>query len=209
MEATKRFVNSTYTFWVLLALPSIPLILALTESGGGRRGPAHEILETSGILATFLLIIAMSLSPLRAIFSKSRIVSWLIQRRRYIGIAAFSYSLVHLAFYFVDLGSLQAALEEFTTPIILTGWVALFIFIPLAVTSNVVMMRVMGWRRWKMLQRSVYVAAVLVMAHWLIVEPEPGPLLFFGVLGLLESCRIWLTLAKRRSGKELQQLAEA
>ena len=209
MEGTKKFLNSSYFFWALLALPSLQMIVTLMGDDGTARGPAHEILEGSGVLATFLLIIAMSLSPLRVIFPKSRIVAWLIQRRRYIGIAAFSYSLVHLAFYFVDLGSLQAALDEIAAPIILTGWVALFIFIPLAFTSNVVMTRVMGWRRWKMLQRSVYVAAVLIMAHWLIVEPEPGPLVFFGVLGLLESCRIWLTLTNRKSRKEMQQLAEA
>ena len=185
MTAAKKFLNSPYFFWALLALPSVQMILTLVGDGGGRRGPSHEILEGSGVLATFLLIIAMSLSLLHTIFSKSRVTDWLLQRRRYIGVAVFSYSLVHLAFYFVDLGSLQVVLEELTTPIIITGWLALFIFIPMAITSSALMTQAMGWRRWKMLQRGVYPAAILVMAHWLIVEPEPGPVIFFAVLGVL------------------------
>ena len=209
MTAAKKLLNSPYFFWALLALPSIQMILTLLADGGGRRGPSHEILEGSGVLATFLLIIAMSLSPLQTIFSKSRIAAWLLQRRRYIGVAVFSYSLVHLAFYFVDLGSLQVVLEELTTPIILTGWAALFIFIPMAVTSNATMARAMGWRRWKVLQRGVYPAAILVMAHWLIVEPEPGPVISFGLLGALVFCRLWLQLTNRKFGEELNQPAEA
>ena len=209
MTAAKKFLNSPYFFWALLALPSVQMILTLVGDGGGRRGPSHEILEGSGVLATFLLIIAMSLSPLHTIFSKSRVTDWLLQRRRYIGVAVFSYSLVHLAFYFVDLGSLQVVLEELTTPIIITGWLALFIFIPMAITSSALMTQAMGWRRWKMLQRGVYPAAILVMAHWLIVEPEPGPVIFFAVLGALEFCRLWLRLTNRKFGRELHQHAEA
>ncbi len=64
MTAAKKLLNSPYFFWALLALPSIQMILTLLADGGGRRGPSHEILEGSGVLATFLLIIAMSLSPL-------------------------------------------------------------------------------------------------------------------------------------------------
>ena len=209
MTAAKKLLNSPYFFWALLSLPSIQMIVTLVGDGGGSRGPAHEILEWAGVLATFLLIIALGLSPLQAIFPKSRVVAWLLRRRRYIGVAVFSYSLVHLAFYLVDLGSLRAVLDELTAPVILTGWVALFIFIPMAVTSNAVMTRAMGWRRWKMLQRGVYPAAVLVMAHWLIVELEPGPVIFFALLGALELCRLWLTLTNRKSGHQLRQSAEA
>ena len=195
----------------MLALPSIQLLLTLEAGSRGGRGgsAAHEIVEGSGILATFLLLIALSLSPLRSIFPNSLVVNWLLQRRRYIGIAAFSYSVVHLAFYFADLGSLREVLAEFATPGILTGWVALFIFIPVAITSNAVMTRVMGWRHWKMLQRGVYVAAILVLAPWLIVDTEPGPLMFFGALALLECYRMWRNLKKRESSEVLVDRASA
>lgn len=194
-------VNSSYFFWAVLALPSIMLLLNLAEESRGNRGPSavHEIVEGSGVLATFLLLIALSLSPLQSIFPRSRVVGWLVERRRYIGIAAFSYSVVHLAFYFVDIGSVREVVGEFATPGILTGWVALFIFIPMAITSNAVMTRAMGWQYWKMLQRGVYVAAVLILAHWLIVDTEPAPLIFFGVLALLECYRLWRNRNKRET----------
>ena len=136
-------------------------------------------------------------------------MAWLLRRRWYVGVAVFSYSLVHLASYFVDLGSIQAVLQGLATPIILSGWVALFIFIPMAATSDAIMTRAMGWQRWKMLQRCVYLATVLVMAHWLIVQAEPGPVILFAPLGALEFCRIWLTVANRNSDKELPQPTEA
>ena len=201
--ALTKIASSPYFFWAVLALPSIQLLLTLEEGSRGNRGPsaAHESVEGSGVFATLLLLFALSLSPLQSIFPKSRVVRWLVKRRRYIGIAAFSYSVVHLAFYFVDVASAREVLAEFAAPGILTGWVALFIFIPLAITSNAVMTRAMGWRHWKTLQRSAYVAAVLVLAHWLIVDTEPGPLIFFGVLALLECCRLWRNLTNRESRK--------
>lgn len=117
-------------------------------------------------------------------------MEWLIHRRRPIGVAVFFYAVIHLAFYLVDLGSIRDALLEFAVPSILTGWLALFILLPLAITSNNVMTRVMGWRRWKRLQRGTYAAAILVLAHWLIVEREPVLLVLFGAVGVLELWRL-------------------
>ena len=127
---------------------------------------------------------------MQSIFPKSRLMEWLIHRRRPIGVAVFFYAVIHLAFYLVDLGSIRDALLEFAVPSILTGWLALFILLPLAITSNNVMTRVMGWRRWKRLQRGTYAAAILVLAHWLIVEREPVLLVLFGAVGVLELWRL-------------------
>lgn len=173
MIKAKKIANSPYFFWVLLAIPSVLILLTLID-GGGRRGVAPTVVHDSGIIAVWLLLISLSLSPLRSIFPKSRLMEWLIHRRRPIGVAVLAYAVIHLAFYFVDLGSIRDALHEFAVPSILTGWLALFILLPLAFTSNNVMTRAMGWRRWKMLQQGAYAAAILVLAHWLIVEREPG-----------------------------------
>ncbi len=199
MAIATRMLNSAYFLWALLALPSVPIILTLL--GGGSRGhsAAGEALEVSGIFSTFLLVIALALSPLAAIFPKSRAVKWLLRRRRYFGVAAFAYGVAHVAFYFIDLTSLNQALDEFLSPVIFVGWLALFIFIPLAITSNAVATRVMGWRRWKLLQRGVYAAAVLVLAHWLLVEPEPVPYVLAALLAALQCCRWWRAIAARRA----------
>ena len=42
-----------------------------------------------------------------------------------------------------------------------------------------------------MLQRGTYAAAILVLAHWLIVEREPVSLVLFGAVRVLELWRLW------------------
>ncbi len=196
----RKIASSPYFFWALLALPSIQLLLTL-EEGRGQQGASavHEVVGISGVLATVLMLIALSLSPLRSMFPNARGVGSLLRRRRYIGVAAFCYSVVHLVFYLLDVGTAGEVFAEFAAPGILTGWVALFIFVPLTLTSNAVMTRALGWRHWKMLQRGIYAAAVLVMAHWIVVEGEPEPLIFFAVVALLECYRLWRKLAERDS----------
>lgn len=69
-------------------------------------------------------------------------------------------------------------------------------------TSNRVMIRIMGFSRWKWLQWGAYAAAVLVLAHWVMVEQEPGPAVLFGMLALLEAVRVWRNLGKRSKREE-------
>ena len=71
---------------------------------------AHTVVPDSGIIAVWLLLISLSLSPLQSIFPKSRIVEWLIHRRHPIGVAVFAYVVIHLVFYLVDLESIRDAL---------------------------------------------------------------------------------------------------
>ena len=98
MIKAKKIANFPYFFWVLLAIPSIPILLTLVD-GGGRRGLAYTVVHDSGIIAVLLLLISLSLSPLQSIFPKSRLMEWLIHRRRPIGVAVFAYAIIHLAFY--------------------------------------------------------------------------------------------------------------
>lgn len=177
MINAKKIINSSYFFWALLTIPSLPILLTLLD-GGGQRGLAHTILHDSGIIAVWLLLITMSLSPLHTIFPKSRLMKWLMQRRRHIGVAVFPYTVVHLAFYLADLGSIRDVLPEFAAPGILAGLLAFFILIPMTITSNAVMTRVMRWRRWKMLQRGIYAGALGPVINQLTTglnRPKPEP----------------------------------
>ena len=167
MAAVKKAVHSPYFLWMLLALPSVALVLTHLEGGGGAEyGHAFdEVIEMTGVFSTLLLIAALSLSPLTVVFPGSRFLNWLLRRRRYFGVGACSYAVVHVVFYFVGLDNLRETLDDLAAPVFLTGWAALFIFIPLGLTSNPVMTRALGWRCWKMLQRGVYLAAVLVLVR--------------------------------------------
>ncbi|MEY3877743.1 MAG: hypothetical protein RLZZ191_1426, partial [Pseudomonadota bacterium] len=81
---------------------------------------------------------------------------------------------------------------EFLALGIWTGWAAMLLFIPLALTSNDASMRALkaGWKR---LQRLVYPAALLVLVHWIFIHNNLGPaLVHFVPLALLVAARLFL-----------------
>lgn len=197
----RDIINSRYSFWLLLALPSLPMVLALasgTEASEGRR-VTEALLHPTGEFAARFMIIAMMITPMRMLFPTSNFLRWLVLRRRYLGVAAFAYAAFHTVLYIVDMGSLKAVLGEFFLLGIWTGWFALFIFLPLALTSNDYSVRRLG-RSWKTLQRLVYAAAIATLVHWIFVHNNVAPaLVHFLPLAALESYRIWRNLNRRHS----------
>ncbi|MFK8033904.1 MAG: ferric reductase-like transmembrane domain-containing protein [Hyphomicrobiales bacterium] len=70
------------------------------------------------------------------------------KNRRYLGVAAFGYGLLHTIFYLIDKSSLTTVVGELQRLYIWTGWIAFLIFVPLAMTSMYYFVRKMGlW--WK------------------------------------------------------------
>ena len=59
-----------------------------------------------------------------------------------------------------------------------------------------------------MLQRGTYAAAILALAHWLIVEREPVALVLFGAVGVLELWRLWRIWASDKSIDDLIEPAK-
>jgi len=187
MSILKSIVGSRYFLWALLALPSIPMVLGLLS---GNADP-HRLLHPTGEFSARFMIIAMIATPLRLLFQGKRWTGWLVRNRRYFGVAAFVYAALHTLFYVIDMGTLQRILDQFFELGIWTGWVAFFIFIPLAATSNDTAVRALR-EKWKPLQRFVYAAAVLTLVHWMFVENHfAGALAHFIPLALLEIYRVW------------------
>jgi len=193
-----QFLNAPYTFWALLALPSIGMISGFLD---GSASP-HRLLHPTGEFAARFMILAMMITPLRLLFAKHRWPIWLQRRRRYLGVAAFSYALLHVIFYVMDLGSISAVMTDAFKLSIWTGWIAFLIFVPLALTSNDGAVRRLK-QVWKPLQRWVYVAAVFTLGHWIFLEYELGPaLVHFLPLLALETYRI---IRHSQSSKELAE----
>lgn len=195
-----RVINARAFVWALLVLPSIPMVTSLVAGAVGPDGqPTTEmLLHPTGETSARLMILAMTLTPLRMLFPNSSFLAWMMQRRRYFGVAAFAYALFHLVLYLVDMGSLSAIWGEAFALGIWTGWLAFFIFIPLAATSNDLSVRRMR-KYWKPLQRLIYPAAVLTLLHWIFVHNEFGPaLVHFIPLLVLEAYRVWKNVNRRR-----------
>lgn len=195
MSSLKSLTKSPYFLWVLLMLLSVPMLASFVSDASN----VDQLLHPSGEFAARFMIIAMVLSPLKLLLPKARWVQWLMRRRRYFGVAAFGYAVLHTVFYLVDMGSLQLVMDEFWALGIWTGWAALLIFIPLAMTSNNASQRWLS-TKWKKLQRLVYLAAVLTLIHWIFVHNNLGPaLVHFVPLTALELYRIWRVYFKAQS----------
>ena len=182
-------LNKKPTFWLLLAIPAL-LMLRRYASGDLI---AMDMLHPTGEWAARLMIFAMVLSPLVSLLGPRPWLNWLVQRRRALGVAAFVYSVLHLLFYVIDMGNLDDILAEFWALGIWTGWAAMLLFVPLALTSNDASMRRLK-AGWKQLQRLVYPAAVLVLVHWIFIHNNLIPaLVHFVPLVLLVAARFFLS----------------
>jgi len=177
--------------WVILSIP------AMLMMSGFFRGVSlsGELLHPTGEFAARFMIIAMIATPLQILFQNRgwsmTIPRWLIRYRRAFGVAAFAYALLHTLLYMVDVGDLAGILAEVAELGIWTGWIAFFIFVPLAITSNNKSQRLLK-AGWKKLQRWVYPAAVLTLVHWIFVHNNLGPaLVHFLPLTALELYRIY------------------
>lgn len=198
----RSILNSRAFIWGLLALPSIPMIGALLNAEPNEgRSVAETLLHPTGEFSARFLIIAMILTSMRMLFPSNGFWRWMMKRRRYFGVAAFAYAAFHTVLYVIDMGSLRAMLGEAFELGIWTGWLAFFIFVPLAVTSNDWSLRRMG-PTWKRLQRWVYPAAIATLLHWIFLHNNIGPaLIHFIPLAGLEAYRLWHLRHRQRAAQ--------
>ena len=162
----------------------------------GAYGFGHAI-KDSGDWAAWLLLATLAVTPLRLAIGTRPLTRWLLLRRRDLGVASFAYAAAHTAIYLVDKAGLATVLAEAASAELLTGWLALGLFVPLAVTSNDVSVRRMK-RAWKRLHRLVYPAAVLVFVHWALTAFDPfTAYVHIAILAAIEGTRIALQLRQR------------
>ena len=186
-----------YFLWLILSIPAVGLMTAYFNGSM----TAHELLHPTGEFSARFMIIAMLATPLlillRHLGWSVKVPQWMIRYRRAFGVAAFGYALLHTVLYIVDIGVLSKILSDLTSIGIWTGWLALLIFLPLAVTSNNRSQRYMK-SAWKKLQRWVYPAAVFTLLHWIFVHNNIGPaLVHFVPLAALELFRIYIFYSKK------------
>ena len=155
--------------WALLAVPAAHLLWRYSTQDVW----PDELVGPSGEWAARLIILALMLTPLAMLLPGSRLVLWLLRRRRAFGVGAFCYALLHLIFYALEMETLANILAEVELTGIWTGWAALLLMLPLALTSNDAAMRRLksGWKR---LQRLAYPAALLTLVHWIVVHNSLG-----------------------------------
>jgi sulfoxide reductase heme-binding subunit YedZ len=179
-------------------------LLPLVQLGfDGLRGelganPIEKITHQTGSWTLILLLVTLSITPLRRITS----VNWIIQYRRMIGLFAFFYGSLHLMTYlwldqFFDLHSIIK--DVYKRPFITAGFTAFMLMVPLAITSTQGWIRRLG-KRWQTLHRLIYFSGAAGVIHfiWLVKKDLQQPLSYAAILAVLLGIRVYFWLRKRR-----------
>jgi sulfoxide reductase heme-binding subunit YedZ len=121
--------------------------------------------DATGFIALILLLLTLCVTPLRKLTG----YNYLSHFRKTLGLFAFFYAMCHFAIYFVIQRGLSfsAAIRDIShNYFIVFGLIGLVVMIPLALTSTTASIRRLGAKRWKLLHRLVYVAAVAGVIHY-------------------------------------------
>ncbi len=181
-----RLLSHKYAIWVLLALPLPWMVyyqLYVTEQYG-------FFFYWTGALSGIFAIASLAITPLNMLFPKAPWRLWVTRQRRYLGLAAFGYALAHVA-YWLTKTTIMGLIESFIDPVLAIGWISVFIFAALAITSNNWSVRKLG-PNWKKLQRWTYLGTFLGLVHWFwaLKFPLEDTLIYGGVFIVLMMFRL-------------------
>ncbi len=179
---------------------AVPAVILARDYMNAELGanPLEFVTHTTGTLTLVFLLLTLAVTPLRKIFG----LPWMIQLRRTLGLFAFFYGTAHLtAYVWFDkfFGLREIVSDVGKRPFIALGMTGYLLMVPLAVTSTNAMVKRLGGKRWNMLHRAVYPAAVAgVLHYYLLVKADTRiPIAFAIVLGVLLGYRLLSRLYKK------------
>ena len=149
--------------FVLALMPLVRLVL-LGAQDRLSANPIEFITSSSGDWTLYFICITLAVTPLRCLSGWS----WLLKLRRMLGLFTFFYACLHFTTFiwfdhFFDLPAMWTDILK--RPFIAVGASAFVLLIPLALTSNGTMVRMLG-RRWQLLHRLIYLIALLALLHF-------------------------------------------
>lgn len=178
---------------IIYAVLMFPLCLLGWDLFNNQLGanPVEEITHSTGEWALRFLLITLAVSPLRRIFGFNS----LIHIRRVLGLASFTYVLAHFCIYFIldQWFDFMAIIEDvIDRPYITVGFIGFLLMIPLAITSNNYMQRLLQ-HKWVLLHKLTYAIAILGVLHfwWLVKADLREPMIYAAILTALFGYRFY------------------
>lgn len=171
--------------WVkplLWGLCAVPLLVLCGAAATDRLGanPVDHFIKEVGEWSLRFLWLTLLITPLRDLAG----LPGLLKHRRALGVTAFVYAFIHLlAYAWLDQSWVldDIVADVIKRNFILVGAVALLVMLPLALTSFNAAIRAMGGRRWQMLHKLVYAAALLSLLHFYMKKAAKNDLAEVGV----------------------------
>jgi sulfoxide reductase heme-binding subunit YedZ len=165
---------------------------------GVRGDPIKVVREVTGIWTLRFVMLTLAVTPLR------RITGWssLIRMRRMIGLLTFFTGAVHLTIYlWLDESFIVSEIikDAFKRPFIFSGWFALILMLPLAITSTRKWIGRLGGKRWQLIHRLIYFAALAGVIHYYFYEKSDisNPVTYGALLTVLLALRAWHAFRER------------
>ena len=190
----------TKVFIFLLCLVPLGILIwrLLTNNLGAN--PVEFIQHATGDWTLRFLIITLCITPFRKLLN----LPDLIRFRRMLGLFAFFYVCLHFLTYLgpdqsFDLAGMWKDVAK--RPFITVGFAGFVSLIPLAITSTTGWIRRIGGKRWQMLHRLIYFAAVCGVIHyyWLVKSDVRKPLFYGALVAILLLWRLVSWILKRRN----------
>jgi sulfoxide reductase heme-binding subunit YedZ len=151
--------------WALYVIGLMPAVWYFYQAVSGNLGafPAKTLMQYLGLWAFRFLLLSLLVTPLRDLFD----INWL-RYRRALGLLAFYNVMLHFIVYFFLVSGMDLATigkDILFRPFITLGMVAIFLLIPLAVTSNSWSIKRLG-ARWNKLHKLAYGIVALAAIHY-------------------------------------------
>ena len=197
----RALLTSKWTKVVLFLVCLMPLGGLTWRALGHDLGanPVEFIQLTTGRWTLRFLVFTLSITPFRKLLN----LPDLIRFRRMLGLFAFFYVCLHFLTYLgpdqsFDLGAIWKDVAK--RPFITIGFLGFLLLVPLAITSTASWIRRLGGRRWRILHRAIYLAAIAGVIHfyWKVKSDVRSPLFYGALVAILLLWRLGDWHSQRR-----------
>ena len=187
---------------LVFCLCLVPALVLVWDSvtGGLSVNPIEDITHRTGDWSLRLLLVTLAVTPFRWLSGWNEVIRY----RRMLGLFTFWYASLHFSTYivfdhFFDIRSIADDVIE--RKYVTAGFLGFVLMLPLAVTSTQGWIRRLG-KRWSVLHRLIYVAAVAGVVHflWLVKLETSEPLVYAAVLSGLFLVRVVRRKITRAAG---------
>ena len=185
-------INQRYLKVVIFILSLLPIFYIIYQIITNQLGPEpiKDITHHTGKWTLYFIVITLAMTPLKKI---TKLYIW-INYRRMFGLFIFFYASLHLMTYVgldyrFDLTSIGDDIIK--KKYIFIGFSAWLLLIPLVLTSNKKMMKILK-NNWKKLHRLIYLISLFGVIHylWLVKRDLTEPLIFLLIILILLAFRL-------------------